>query len=99
MMDKIYITVGGVSCKETVALAAKSISPKDIFYYLRVNNRDKTLLNINDIPNVKDSKTNLDLISIWKKVNEKAFFHYLNYLDNKQQQNYRYAMQEVMANE
>ena len=99
MADKIYITVGGVSCKEAVALAAKSISPKDIFYYLRVNQRDKTLLNINDIPNVADKKTNLDLISTWKKVNEKAFFHYLNYLTNKQQQNYRYAMQEVMANE
>ena len=99
MTSTFYFTTGkeNLTDNEKIALACKEVSPEDIRYYLRISNRDHTLLSYDTIPSFRDGSVYLDLISKWKKVNEKAFNHYINYLSNKHSQNYRYATLELVG--
>lgn len=97
MTSTFYFTTGktNLTDNEKVALACKEISPEEIRYYLRISNRDHTLLSYDTIPSFREGNVNLNLMSTWKKVNEQAFNHYINYLGNKHMQNYRYASLEL----
>lgn len=97
-MDTFYFTKGKENLikEPKEALACKSIGATEIFYYIRINARNKQPLTLDDLPDRSKHKVNLDLISTWKKINEKCFNHYLKYLENKQPQNYRYAVEEMI---
>jgi hypothetical protein len=97
MINTFYFTTGKekLTDNEKVALACKEVSPQEIRYYLRISIRDHTLLSYDTMPDFRENNINLNLITKWKKVSEKAFTHYINYLSNKHQQNYRYATLEL----